>query len=90
MLWTMGSLYGISPCAPLILMLGYAVTMPAYAAALTGTVFALSSAIVPTIFMLVLSGVLSPKIMKEMPEYLDWFRLAVYILLLGIVAAEFL
>ena len=90
MLWTMGSLYGISPCAPLILMLGYAVTMPAYAAALTGTVFALSSAIVPTIFMLVLSGVLSPKIMKEMPEYLDWFRLAVYILLLVIVAAEFL
>ena len=90
MLWTMGSLYGISPCAPLILMLGYAVTMPAYAAALTGTVFALSSAIVPTIFMLVLSGVLSPKIMKEMPEYLDWFRLAVYILLFGIVAAEFL
>ena len=90
MLWTIGSLYGISPCAPLILMLGYAVTMPAYAAALTGTVFALSSAIVPTIFMLVLSGVLSPKIMKEMPEYMDWFRLAVYILLLVIAAAEFL
>ena len=90
MLWTMGSLYGISPCAPLILMLGYTATMPAYAAALTGTVFALSSAIVPTVLLLVLSGVLSPKIMKEMPEYLDWFRLAVYILLLGIAAAQFL
>ena len=88
MLWTMGCLYGISPCAPLILMLGYAVTMPAYAAALTGTVFALSSTIVPTVLLLVLSGILSPKIIKEMPEYLDWLRLAVYILLLGIVAAE--
>ncbi|MBR2529271.1 MAG: hypothetical protein IKE58_12475 [Blautia sp.] len=90
MLWTMGSLYGISPCAPLVLMLGYAVTMPAYAAALTGTVFALSSAIVPTLLLLVLSGILSPKIIEEMPEYLDWFRLAVYILLLGIVAGQFL
>ena len=90
MLWTMGSLYGISPCAPLILMLGYTVTMPAYAAALTGTVFALSSAIVPTVLLLVLSGVLSPKIIKEIPEYMDWFRLAVYILLLGIVALQFL
>ena len=90
MLWTMGSLYGISPCAPLILIMGYAVTMPAYAAALTGVVFALSSAIVPTVLLLVLSGILSPKIIKEIPEYLDWFRLAVYIFLLGIVAVQFL
>lgn len=89
-LWTMGGIYGISPCAPLILMLGYSVTMPAYAAALTGIVFALSSAIVPSVLLLVLSGILSPKIIKEMPEYLDFFRLAVYILLLGIVVAEFL
>lgn len=88
MLWIMGCLYGISPCAPLILILGYAVTMPAYAAVLTGAVFAMSSAVVPSILMLILAGVLSPKIMKEMPGYLEWFRLGVYILFLFLTAAD--
>ena len=78
----MGISYGLSPCAPLILMTGYAASLPLGYAALLGAVFALASTISPMLFMLLVSGVLAGKMYKEIPQYLKWFRLACYVLLI--------
>ena len=80
----MGISYGASPCAPLILMTGYAASLPMGYAALLGAVFAAASTLSPMLFMLLISGVLAGKMYKEIPHYLTWFRLACYILLIGI------
>ena len=80
----MGISYGASPCAPLILITGYAAALPLGYAALLGAVFAAASTISPMLFMLFLSGILAGKMYKEIPQYLKWFRLACYILLIGI------
>ena len=78
----MGFGYGISPCAPLILITGYAATLPVGFAALLGAVFSLASTVSPALFVMLLSGVLAKKMRKEIPQYLTWFRLACYILLI--------
>ena len=87
-LWGMGAGYGMTPCAPLFMMAGYAATLPAVPAVLAGGVFALVSAVAPMIFVLFLSGILSLKLHREIPEYLDKFRLLSYLLLIGIFAAD--
>ena len=82
----MGISYGVSPCAPLILITGYAASLSCGYAALLGAVFALASTVSPMLFMLFISGVLAKKMYKEIPQYLTWFRLACYVLLIGIFA----
>lgn len=82
----MGFGYGISPCAPLILITGYAATLPAGFAAVLGAVFALASTISPALFIVLLSGVLAKRMRKEIPQYLMWFRLGCYILLIALFA----
>ena len=84
----MGAGYGISPCAPLILMTGYAATSGVGMAFLTGSVFAAASTIVPMILLLFLTGVLSSKIHKEIPQYIDLFKLLSYVLLIILFAVD--
>lgn len=77
-----GFAYGASPCAPLIMMMGVATTLPFSTAVLVGTVFASASTLTPVLLMVLLSGVLSGRIAKEIPQQLQWFRLGSYILLI--------
>ncbi len=86
----MGISYGASPCAPLILMTGYAASLPLGYAALSGTVFAVASTISPMLCMLFISGVLAGKMYKEIPGYLKWFRLGCYILLIVLFSVSLL
>ena len=83
----MGFGYGISPCAPLILITGYAATLPIGYAIILGAVFALASTVSPALIMMLLSGVIAKRMRKEIPQYLMWFRLGCYILLTVIFAA---
>lgn len=81
-LFSAGLAYGASPCAPLLMMMmGVAATLPLATAVLVGGVFAAASTLTPVLLMVLLSGVLSGKIAKEIPRQLQWFRLASYVLL---------
>ena len=86
-LFGMGFGYGISPCAPLILITGYAATLPIGYAIILGAVFALASTVSPALIMMLLSGVLAKRMNKEIPQYLTWFRLGCYILMIVLFAA---
>lgn len=78
----MGISYGLTPCAPLILMTGYAASLPLGYATMLGVVFSLASTVSPMLFILLFSGILAGKMYKEIPQYLTWFRLACYVLLI--------
>ena len=83
---SMGFGYGISPCAPLLLITGYAATLPLGLAAVLGAVFAGASTISPALLMMLLSGALAGRMRKEIPQYITWFRLGCYLLLTVIFA----
>ena len=73
-----GMAYGLSPCAPLLMVLGYAAALTVPAALMLGTVFALASSLIPALLILVLAGTLSTIITVQLGRALPWFQLAVY------------
>ena len=83
----MGFGYGISPCAPMILITGYAATLPFAFAAVLGAVFAVASTISPVLFIMLVSGAIAKGMNKEIPQYLSWFRLGCYILMIVLFSA---
>ncbi len=84
---SMGFGYGISPCAPLILITGYASTLNIGYAAILGMVFSLASTLSPALLIMLLSGVLAKRMHKEIPQYITWFRLGCYVLMIVLFAA---
>jgi hypothetical protein len=80
-LFAAGFAYGASPCAPLIMIIGVCATLPLFSASLTGGVFAAASTLTPILLMVLLSGMLSRKIVREIPAQLQWFRLGSYVLI---------
>ncbi|MDE7330847.1 MAG: hypothetical protein K2O16_01205 [Lachnospiraceae bacterium] len=77
-----GLTYGMTPCAPLLLMIGYCFTLSVPLAALTGITFSLSSMVSPVLLLVVVTGTLSKKMRREIPDAVKWFRLASYVLLM--------
>ncbi len=77
-----GLTYGMTPCAPLLLMIGYCFTLPVSLAGVTGVAFSLSSMVSPVLLLVVVTGVLSKKMRKEIPDAVKWFRLASYVVLM--------
>ena len=76
-----GIIYGITPCAPLLLMIGYCFSLPVPLAGLTGITLSLSSMVSPVLLLVVVTGAFSKKMRKEIPEAVKWFRLTSYVLL---------
>lgn len=81
-LFLAGIAYGITPCAPLLLIIGYTCTIPVLYAGITSLVFGISTLVGPIILLAVLTGALSKKIKEEIPDFLKWFRLISYMLLI--------
>ena len=77
-----GLTYGMTPCAPLLLMIGYCFTLPVSLAGATGVAFSLSSMVSPVLLLVVVTGALSKKMRKEIPDAVKWFRLASYMVLM--------
>lgn len=77
-----GLSYGATPCAPLLLMVGYCFTLPVASAAVTGILFSLASMASPVLLLAVITGALSKKMGREIPHAVKWFRLASYVLLM--------
>lgn len=77
-----GLTYGFTPCAPLLMMIGYSFTLPVILAGATGIVFGLSSMMSPVLLLAVITGALSKRMQKEIPHFMKWFRLASYLILI--------
>ena len=84
----MGVGYGISPCAPLLMIAGYAAMLPLGTALAVGAVFAVCSAVSPMLILLLVTGALSGRMYREIPGYLRWFRLGCYLLVIGFFAID--
>lgn len=76
-----GLTYGVTPCAPLIMMIGYSFTQPVPVAAITGIAFSAASMASPILLLVVITGALSKKMSREIPHVVRWFRLGSYLLL---------
>ncbi|MBO4299641.1 MAG: hypothetical protein J5998_12685 [Clostridia bacterium] len=78
--FAVGLAYGLSPCAPLMMVLGYSAMLPLPSALLLGAVFSLASSLVPSVLTMVLSGALSARVAEQLGKALPWFQLLVYLL----------
>lgn len=77
--YLIGFIYGITPCAPLLLVMGYSVTLSIVESAILAFIFTLANSISPTLIMIVLVGMLSKKMYQEIPKWIDSIRLFCYI-----------
>ena len=77
-----GLTYGFTPCAPLLLMIGYSFTLSVPLAGATGVAFSLASMASPVLLLTVITGALSKKMRQEIPGCIKWFRLGSYLLLM--------
>ena len=57
---------------------------------LVGAVFACASAVSPMLILLLISGVLAGRMYLEIPKYLDYFRFACYLGVIGYFTYSFL
>ncbi|WKY45759.1 sulfite exporter TauE/SafE family protein [Eubacteriaceae bacterium ES2] len=80
-LFLAGFTYGATPCSPLILIIGLCTTLSIVQAMLVGFIFTLASTLTPILLMVFISGILSGRIKKEIPQYLRYFQLASYVLI---------
>lgn len=80
-----GFLYGLTPCAPLIILAGYAVSMPILKALVIGVVFSMSCTISPLFLMLVLMKLVAVKMRSEVPAFFNMMKitLSAVVLIIG-------
>lgn len=74
-----GILSGLSPCASLVVVLGYASALTTVEAVLVGACFSLANSLVPLLLLVGLTGLLSGEMYREIPTKIKYFQLATYI-----------
>lgn len=77
--FAVGMAYGFSPCAPLMMVLGYSILLPVHSALLLGIIFSMASSFIPAVLTLILSGALSVRISAQLGRYLPWLQLILYV-----------
>lgn len=80
--YAIGFLYGMTPCAPMVLLIGYALVLPLGPTILLSLTFCIVSSISPLLIMIFIAGILSQKMYQEIPKWIEWIRLFCYILFL--------
>jgi|GEM_PF-1237346 len=82
-LFFIGFACGITPCAPMFLLLAQSALLQWPLAILLGAAFSLTSSFSPVLLVVLLSGLLSSKMMLQIPKWTKWFQLACYIILIA-------
>ena len=80
--FTVGMAYGFSPCAPLMMVLGFSALLPVHSALLLAILFSLASSLIPAMITLTLSGALSVRISAQLGSRLPYFQLVLYVVYL--------
>jgi hypothetical protein len=80
--FTVGMAYGFSPCAPLMMVLGFSALLPVHSALLLAILFSLASSLIPAMITLTLSGALSVRISAQLGSRLPYFQLILYVVYL--------
>jgi sulfite exporter TauE/SafE len=80
-----GFLYGLTPCAPLIILAGYALTMNFGQAMILAVLFSLASALSPLLFMVLFMKLVVTKMQDDVPKLVEILRwiLSILVLILG-------
>lgn len=73
-----GFLYGLTPCAPLIIISGYALTMFLWQALLLGIVFSITCTVAPFILICVITKLVVNKMHEEVPKMFGLVRYGTY------------
>ena len=73
-----GIISGLSPCASLVIVLGYASALTIAEAVLVGLCFSLANSLVPLLLLVGLTGLLSGEMYREIPTKIKYFQLATY------------
>ena len=81
-----GIFSGLSPCASLVVVLGYASALTAVEAVLVGLCFSLANSLIPLLLLVALTGLLSREMFNEIPTKIKYFQLATYILFAAALA----
>ena len=76
--FAVGAAYGLSPCAPLFIILGYSIAFSLPGSVILAVVFSLSSSLIPAILTFTIAGALSVNLSAQLGKYLPWFQLIVY------------
>lgn len=74
-----GAVSGISPCASMMVVIGYASALTAGEAVLVGLSFSLANSVIPLILLTCLTGLLTEQMHKEIPAKIRYFQLGTYI-----------
>jgi sulfite exporter TauE/SafE len=75
-----GFIYGISPCPPMILLMGYALMLSIPKLLILALVFAVVSSFSSMLIMIFVAGIISKRMYEEIPKMVVWVRLFCYVL----------
>lgn len=85
-----GMVSGISPCASMMVVIGYASALSAGEAVLVGLSFSLANSVIPLILLTVLTGLLTEQMHKEIPARIRYFQLATYLIFVCVLIKNLL
>lgn len=81
-----GLISGMSPCASLVVALGYASTLTTTEAILVGLCFSLANSVIPLVVLTILTGLLSKEMYSEISTKIRYFQLMTYIVFAAALA----
>ncbi len=73
-----GMISGLLPCTSLMIVLGYSASLSVAEAICIGLCFSMANSIIPLLLLVMLTGVLSKEMFREIPEKIKYFQLTVY------------
>jgi hypothetical protein len=82
-----GAVYGITPCAPFLMLIGYAVGLNPVQSIVLGIIFTLANAVSPVLLLVAMMGVVSKKMYLSIPSLVLCVKVIVStaLILIGVV-----